>query len=184
LLTANPAAGGSCGGSYTYQWQKSTNGTTFTDISGASGLTYNVGNLTATTYYRRRTTCGSGNFAYTNISTITVGAINTTAINSIKVRDITKPGIADATSASAVTDAYEVKQTTQYFDGIGRLFQTVSRRITPLQKDLILPTTYDDLGRETVNYLSYVSTANTGDFKSNAITEQYTFNNTAFAGEQ
>lgn len=184
LLTANPASGGSCGGAYSYQWQQSTNGTTFSDISGATGLTYQAGSLTTTTYYRRRTTCGAGNYAYTNISSITVGSVNTTAVNFIKVRDITKPGVVDATSASALTDAYEVKQTTQFFDGIGRLYQTVNRRETPLQKDMVVQTAYDDIGREAVNYLPYVSSGNTGEFRANSIAEQFSFNNTAFGAEQ
>ena len=43
-------------GTFSYQWQSSTNGTTWTNISLATSLTYNVpAGLTSSTYYRRLT---------------------------------------------------------------------------------------------------------------------------------
>jgi len=50
-LTAIPASGGS-GPNYTYQWQSSPNGFTWTDITGANILSYSPPALMATTYYR------------------------------------------------------------------------------------------------------------------------------------
>lgn len=50
IIMANPAGGGNCGTRYIYAWQSSTNGTTFTDISGAAGQTYTPGNLNTTEY--------------------------------------------------------------------------------------------------------------------------------------
>jgi hypothetical protein len=58
-FTLAAATGGS--GTLTYQWQSSANGTTWTDISGATSANYTTPALTANTYYRRqatRTTCG------------------------------------------------------------------------------------------------------------------------------
>ncbi len=71
-INASVASGGSCGGAYSYQWQKSLDAEAgFTDIAGATGQNYQPGSLTATTYYRRKVTCGTT--AYTsNIATITV----------------------------------------------------------------------------------------------------------------
>ena len=70
---------------YTYQWQSSTNGSTFSDISGATGLDFQPGDLTATTYYQLNQTTASGcETETTNTVTITVyndftpGAILTT----------------------------------------------------------------------------------------------------------
>ncbi len=62
LTITTPASGGS--GVYTYQWQNSTNGTTFNNIGGAIGTTYQppfVNFATVNTYYRLITTniCGS-----------------------------------------------------------------------------------------------------------------------------
>lgn len=58
---------------YTYQWQQSLGGINFTDITGATNLTYTPGTLTMTTYYKQIQTssdnCGT---AQTNILTIIV----------------------------------------------------------------------------------------------------------------
>jgi hypothetical protein len=43
------------------QWQSSPNGTTWTDISGATGNTYNVTNLGANTNYRAQLVACTGN---------------------------------------------------------------------------------------------------------------------------
>jgi len=42
-------------GPFAYTWESSTNNTTWTPISGANGINYQPGALTATTYYRRKT---------------------------------------------------------------------------------------------------------------------------------
>ena len=44
---------------YTYQWQSSTNNVTWTPISGATGINYSPGALTANTYYQLVATSGS-----------------------------------------------------------------------------------------------------------------------------
>ena len=46
-------------GTYTYQWQSSTNNSTWTSISGATSSTYSPGALTANKYFRRNVTSGS-----------------------------------------------------------------------------------------------------------------------------
>ena len=58
LLSADPPTGGD--GNYTYQWQNSTDNITFTDIPGATSLTYQPGLLTQTTYYRQDQICVCG----------------------------------------------------------------------------------------------------------------------------
>lgn len=57
-FTENPATGGD--GSYTYQWQKSTDaGVTYADISGANAALYEeTSALTTTTFYRRKVNGG------------------------------------------------------------------------------------------------------------------------------
>jgi hypothetical protein len=55
-----------------YLWQSSTtNGTNWTDISSATGLTYTSGALLQTTQFRRRVTNSCGT-AYSNVITVTV----------------------------------------------------------------------------------------------------------------
>ncbi|MBC5773791.1 gliding motility-associated C-terminal domain-containing protein [Pontibacter sp. KCTC 32443] len=70
-LTGSTPAGG--GGGYIYQWQRSTNGSTFTDIPGANAVNYAPASLTTTTWFRRRvkaaSTCPE---TYSNTVLITV----------------------------------------------------------------------------------------------------------------
>ncbi len=49
--SGSPLSGGS--GSYTYQWQQSADGTSWTDISNAIASTYQPGSLNVDIYYRR-----------------------------------------------------------------------------------------------------------------------------------
>lgn len=85
-------SGGTCNGSFSYQWESSTDSVNFTPISGA-----NTNGLTVTpsvnTYYRRKISCGSDN-AYTSVSqvllypyfnpgTLTLGTTDSTAWNTV-----------------------------------------------------------------------------------------------------
>ena len=56
-LTANTTGGA---GTCTIQWQKSTNGTTWSSISGATGATYTTPAMTTNAYYRATYTCNGG----------------------------------------------------------------------------------------------------------------------------
>ncbi|MET6997735.1 DUF6443 domain-containing protein [Chitinophaga defluvii] len=78
----------------------------------------------------------------------------------------------------------EVKQTTQYSDGVGRPLQTVNKGMSPLGKDLVTPVIYDAFGREQYKYIPYVSTGSDGKFKTSPFTEQAIFMGTQFPGER
>lgn len=73
-LNGTVASGGS--GNYSYQWQHSTNGSSWSDITGKTTQNYAPSALTSSRYFRRKVTddCGT---AYTNIVLITVqGQLN------------------------------------------------------------------------------------------------------------
>ena len=180
-ISANPATGGGCNGSYSYQWQSSTNGTTFTNITGATSLNYTAGSLTANTWYRRQVTCGTV-IEFTNSGEVTVGAAGP-GLNLIRVRDILKAGIADTLTASGLTSPYDVHQVTQYFDGLGKIVQTVAMQATPLQKDLVSFNVYDNFGREVQKYLPYGAATNDGSYKSTFLQDQGSFNSAQFPNE-
>lgn len=182
MLTANAASGGACS-SYIYQWQQSTDGLLFTDITGAAGQNYSPGNLSGTTYFRRKVTCGAET-AFTNVSVIAIGTIASSNLNYIRTREITKPGITSSAGAQGLTDLADVKQATRYFDGLGRLVQVVNKQQSPLKKDLVAPVEYDPYGRQVTKYLPYVSSASDGEYKPAALVEQNSFNATLFSGEQ
>ncbi|WP_343898901.1 DUF6443 domain-containing protein, partial [Chitinophaga japonensis] len=82
------------------------------------------------------------------------------------------PAVVTATTRTV----QEVKQATQYFDGLGRPLQTVSKAITPGGKDLVAPVVYDAYGREQYQYLPYApQTAGDGKFKTDPFNAQRTF---------
>ncbi|MFN8240006.1 MAG: hypothetical protein U0X39_04545 [Bacteroidales bacterium] len=70
LTQVLPATGGT--GVFTYQWQMSTNNTSWTNISGATSTAYSPTVLTSTTYFRRLTYSGSCGNRASNTVTITV----------------------------------------------------------------------------------------------------------------
>jgi RHS repeat-associated protein len=181
LITATAASGGGCGGNFVYQWQSSPDGTTFTNVTGATGLNYTPGNLSAITYFRRQVTCGT-DVEFSNACRIWIA---TTAVgNYIRVRDLSKPGVTDTLTARGLTDPNDVRQTTRFFDGLGRVVETVGRQASPLLKDMVSFNTYDVYGRESIKYLPYVSSATDGNFKIGPVSEQNTFNSTQFPNEK
>jgi len=83
----------------------------------------------------------------------------------------------------------DVKETTHFFDGLGRPLQTVSRQITPGSNpnDIVLPIVYDQYGREVYKYLPYVATATNskdGNFKQDPFTDQKNFYQNIYPTEQ
>jgi gliding motility-associated-like protein len=71
LTSDSTATGGA--GPITYQWEASTDNVTWAAINGATGPTYAPGQLTVTTYFRRRASAGSACApAVSNVVTITV----------------------------------------------------------------------------------------------------------------
>ncbi|MGG9963501.1 DUF6443 domain-containing protein [Ferruginibacter sp. SUN106] len=77
----------------------------------------------------------------------------------------------------------DVRQTTQYIDGLGRVIQTVSKQESlptgANATDIVSPVVYDALGREQFRYLPYKSTLADGNFKPSPLTEQQGFYNDA-----
>ena len=69
FTSLSPATGGN--GTITYRWQSSQENITFSDIPGATALTYTAGTLSQTTYFRRVAVSGDQEFA-TNTVVVTV----------------------------------------------------------------------------------------------------------------
>jgi RHS repeat-associated protein len=71
----------------------------------------------------------------------------------------------------------DVKQVTQYYDGLGRPVQTVARQgslesSSGNNYDLVAMTGYDAMGRQNMSYLPYVASASDGSYKTDALTAQ------------
>ncbi len=74
MITAVPPTGGNP--PYTYQWQSSTDSITFTNIAGATGLNYQPGILTVTTWYRQvQSSPGSCENTITNVVKVKVNPL-------------------------------------------------------------------------------------------------------------
>ena len=100
-LSSNTEAGGGTG-TFAYQWEFSTDNVYWNPVAGATSLIYAPGPLTATTYYRRRVTSGSGTCAtaVSNVLTILVQPFVTPAV-SLATPPVQCPGTALAFAAAA-----------------------------------------------------------------------------------
>lgn len=109
-------------------------------------------------------------------------------VNWIKERD----GVAPITDGAVFDGAgyTEVKQLTNFFDGLGRPLQTVARQASAGSQpfDMVSPVLYDQMGREAYKYLPYVQTftnSDDGGFKLNPFSDQsyfYTYLNSEGQG--
>jgi len=181
-LAASPAQGGLCSGTFGYQWQSAPDGTTWSNITGISGLTYSPGSLSATIYYRVRVICATDT-EYSNTCEIDI-ANHTTNLNYIQERDIIRPGITDTVTADGLTSTWDVHQTTRYFDGLGRPIQTVAMQASPMGDDMVTLQSYDLYGRQSTDYLPYTSPSANGTYKTDPLGELSTFNAAQFPTEQ
>ncbi len=110
--------------------------------------------------------------------------------NYVRTWDATAPEVnANILIARPLMD---VKQETRYFDGLGRLLQTVKKQGSletgGSASDLVSPVVYDELGREKYKYLPFASVAtdptrDNGSFKLNPFQQQTAFYNTQLAGQ-
>ncbi|WP_110052813.1 DUF6443 domain-containing protein [Chitinophaga sp. S165] len=106
-------------------------------------------------------------FAYTN-----------TSVNYVRTWEPDMAMTDTAAVKSTARKIREVKQTTQYIDGLGRPLQTVSKGISAGGRDLVAPVIYDQFGREQYKYLPYVpqsGNSNDGKFKTDPFSAQKAF---------
>jgi RHS repeat-associated protein len=119
--------------------------------------------------------------------------------NYVRVWEATAP-IQDP-NALLTAPLKDVKQTTQYFDGLGRLVQTVSKKgslVTDPDSlisstnavDMVSAVVYDEFGREQYKYLPFAAqntggntSLNDGLFKLNPFQQQAAFSTAQFTGE-
>src|SRR5258708_36375916 len=84
------------------------------------------------------------------------------ALSYIRSWEAEMPFPADSSIASSARTVQQVKQTTQYVDGLGRPLQTVVKGVSPNGYDMVSPVLYDSFGREVFKYLPYVDTGTQG----------------------
>lgn len=109
--SAFTSVSGASGGlnSFTYQWEKSSDRTTWTSISGETNLTYDVPSSAAvsqTTYYRRKAVDSSSLVVYSNTITVELAAPPAITVQpTITTQSICTGGTATALSVTATGTA-------------------------------------------------------------------------------
>lgn len=115
-----------------------------------------------------------------------------TSVNFIRTWDATAP---TQNPDTLLNRRYrDVKQATQYFDGLGRPLQTVLKQGSMITgdsaRDLVSAVEYDDIGREVYKYLPFAANttgSNTsisdGKFKLNPFQQDSAFNKAMFSDE-
>ena len=119
-----------------------------------------------------------------NSTPVTVPAAypSTLQVNSVRSWQLQKP-VTDPAQITAAMSATDAQQQTQYMDGLGRPLQVVTKAASPAGKDLVAPVIYDAYGRESMNYLPYVSTTSDGSFQANPFSAQASFMQQQYGGQ-
>ncbi|WP_343745234.1 DUF6443 domain-containing protein [Chitinophaga sp.] len=101
-------------------------------------------------------------------------AYATPVVNYVRTWEPSAP-LTDPAAVITSGQVAEVKQTTQYFDGLGRPLQTVAKGMSDMGRDIVAPVVYDAFGREQFKYLPYVHSASDGKFKTSPFSDQQQF---------
>ncbi|MGN7823340.1 DUF6443 domain-containing protein [Chitinophaga sp. 22536] len=107
-------------------------------------------------------------------------------INYVRTWEPSIPTTDPATVTAESNSVRNVKQVSQYFDGLGRLSQTVAKGMSNSGEDIVTPVVYDAFGREQYKYLPYTHSAGDGKFKTSPFVDQQQFylNSGKYPGEK
>ena len=96
-------------------------------------------------------------------------------MNSVKHWKADVPITDLATLQSTSRTLREVKLASSYYDGVGRPFQQVHRKISPSGYDVVTPIVYDNYGKQVQQFLPFVANTQNGDLKLDPFTAQQSF---------
>jgi len=82
---------------------------------------------------------------------------------------VAEPRVSGYSPQLAGYTSCDLKQTVQYFDGLGRPIQTVQVQGSPQNKDMVQPIAYDQFGRESAKFLDYAASTSDGSYKIDAL---------------
>jgi RHS repeat-associated protein len=209
LANAVSASGGS--GTYTYQWESSTDESIWSAIPGASSLDYQPGAQTKNIYYRRKVTSGdlsantnsiqilikaptglnvpdgsSPQATQTKILPPNYSSISGNSLNSVKSYTIYKPGV-NVSQLSTLSGKRDISVSTIYTDGLKRPLEVVQQEAGNTAQDMVELSQYDQFGREMVEHLPYLANTNAtnkGQFRTDGVTAQPAFYNTLTQNQQ
>ncbi|HTH56911.1 MAG TPA: DUF6443 domain-containing protein [Cyclobacteriaceae bacterium] len=152
-----------------YTWTNSANQT----VGSAQTLSTSIGDTYIVTITKAGIPGNSSSPPYRLYSQLDGQDVNYITTNALLVSGTKNES--DIVSLSADN----VSQSTQYFDGLDRLVQTVKTQSTPTYKDIVEAVDYDAAGRQAKKYLSYAATSNDGLFKTDALIGTSGYSNSA-----
>lgn len=189
-ITQTPATGGLCNAAnYIYTWERQIAEDIWDIIGTAENYPANTP-IVGTMKLRRKISCNN-EVLFTNVLTITMASyvsLNTENLHYVRINDIVVAGVHTWAQADGLPTGSKL-QTTNYLDAFGRPIQQVvkqgSLKATATAdvndvnnyQDLVSITDYDGLGRTAKGFLPYATATAIGFFKTNANTEQETYNN-------
>lgn len=111
-------------------------------------------------------------------------SVGQTDLNGVRNWIPLKPAIAESDIISGTLTVQDITQSTKYLDAFGRIVQQVVKTTSPSQRDVVSVNAYDPAtGLELKNYLPFVSSTGDGNYKSDGFTQQTSFNQGQFPGE-
>jgi len=157
-----------------YTWSQ-VSGPTVT-LTNATSPVMTVEDLTEGTYVFKLTVVDNENMSASDNVTLTVAA-PTSAFdyNFIRTTTLLIPGQERLSELTTLSEQSK-NVTIQYFDGLGRLSQTVQRGITPSGADLVTGIMYDSFGRDSLQWLPAVAAGNNGAYYPNFATQAVSSN--------
>lgn len=96
-------------------------------------------------------------------------------MNFVVTNTIQQSGITNESQILSLS-ADGLRQSVEYFDGLGRPIQAVLTQNSPGRKDIVLPTVYDQYGRTLRQYLPFASSEGNGYYKSVSYTADGNYN--------
>jgi len=112
------------------------------------------------------------------------------SLNLVREWDVKRPLTGEPDVFSSLRTTLEVMQTSHYYDGLGRLIQTVQKQETPAGNDFVAPVVYDPFGRDVFHYLPFSSTvvrtgdtANNGNLKMDPFQQDSVFSGSEYPGQ-
>ena len=99
---------------------------------------------------------------------------STNPVNHVRTYTAQSPMTSETNLSNPAWPVSDVLVTTEYLDGLGRPLQTVLKKQSPQEQDIIQPAAYDAYGRQPKDYLPYTRAGNSdGTYRPNALPEQY-----------
>jgi RHS repeat-associated protein len=144
----------------TYQWLDQNS----VAITGATSSSYST---TVPGGYKIRVT-KSGSPAFTSGSIQIIDAISAQNLNYVLTNSVMKGNVKTLAEVSQLPADHNI-QNVQYFDGLGRLIQTVATQASPSRTDVIAPAVYDSYGREYRKFLPVTPGGNMGKLQNGII---------------